>query len=110
MVQAAQEPAAFHHVLDVINALPCCLRTWGISHPEKSASDELHHEREGEGAAPNVTPASAAGNVFVERVVADFPAASALVEPIEQALHANTPGFASFHATGIFSAGPAWKF
>src|SRR5438067_2058293 len=46
MMQSAQEPAASHLILDVINALPGSLRAGAIGHPEENAGDELDGERE----------------------------------------------------------------
>ena len=100
MMQPAQQPAARHFVLDEINALPRRLRTGAVSHPEKNSRDELRDETKRQRAAPDVTPARAARNVFVQRLVRQLAEADAVIQPVEQA----------FHATGIFSALPAWKF
>ena len=100
VVNAAQQPAASHLVLDVINAFPCRLRTRAVGHPEKKPGDELDGEAKDQRAAPDVTPARAARDVFVKRILDDAPITSAAIEPVEQPVH---------HA-GIFSLSPARKF
>ena len=87
VVHAAQQPAARHLVLDVVDALPGGLRAGAVRGPQHHAGDDLHEEAEHQRAAPDVAPARAAGNVFVERVVHERAVAGAMVQPIEEAAH-----------------------
>ena len=100
MMEPAQEPAAPHLMLDEVDALPRGLRTRAVRQPEEAAGDHLDHEAERQRAAPDVAPARAAGNVFVERFVDQPLVAGAVVEPVERGLH----------QTGILSCTPARKF
>lgn len=72
MVEAAEEPAAPHLVLDIVNALPRRLRTGAVGDPKGEAGDDLDAKAKREGAAPDVTPTRAAGDVFVECLVDEF--------------------------------------
>src|SRR5947209_2260546 len=84
VVQATQQPTARHHILDIINAFPGSLGAWTVCHPEESTGDELNSERKSECASPDITPASAARDIFVQGRVQKFAAARALVEPVNQ--------------------------
>src|ERR1043166_3145216 len=97
MMEPAQKPAATHFVLDVINAFPRRLRARAVGHPQKNSRDELDEEREGERAAPDITPARSTRNIFEQRLSGQVNDPRAFVEP----------GNERFHATGIFSAWPA---
>ena len=87
MVQPAQEPATRHLELDVEDAFPRRLRAGAVGHPQEDAGDDLDGEREGERAAPDVTPARAAGDVFVERLLRELAVAGAGINPVEQRFH-----------------------
>ena len=108
MVQAAQEPAAQHLVLDVVHALPRGLRTGAVGHPQRDTRDELHYEEKGERAAPDVAPACATGHVFKERLVQQPLVTGSRVDP-------RTDGRAFVtrllgHQTAILSGEPLRKF
>ena len=55
-----------------------------VVHPQKDARDELHDDRESERAAPHVSPARAAGDVFVKCALHELAEAGAVVEPVEE--------------------------
>ena len=99
VVNPAQQPAAGHFVLDIIDAFPGRLRTGAVSHPEKNPGNKLDGERESERAAPNIAPARAAWHIFIEGFVKEFFVAGPVVQPGKQRVHA-----------GVFFACPAWKF
>src|SRR5256885_10534551 len=101
MGEPPEHPTAAHFILDVIDAFPGRLRTGTVGHPEEDAGDELDYEGKGQRAAPDITPARAARDIFIERVVDNTPAAGPLFRPVEKSFD---------HATGIFSARPASKF
>jgi len=88
MVEPAQEPPACHFELNIKNAFPCRLRARAVSHPEEDAGDDLDAKCEGERATPDVTPARAAGDVFVKHLVRKLAVARATVEPVEHGFHA----------------------
>src|SRR5947208_4861777 len=86
-MDAAQQPAAGHFILDVIDALPGRLRTQTVRHPKKEAGQELDGKAKDKGAAPDIAPTHASRDVFVEGILDDTPVAGAAVEPIEQCFH-----------------------
>src|SRR5579872_3573913 len=83
LVQSAQEPAAGHFGLDVIDAFPGRLRAWTVSHPEKQPRDKLDGNAEGHNAAPHITPARATRYVFAERRARPGSKTGALIKPGE---------------------------
>ena len=68
-MDAAEQPAARHLVLNEVDAFPGGLSAGAVDGPEDEAGDDLHEEAEAERAAPDIAPARAAGNVLVERGV-----------------------------------------
>ena len=56
VVNAAQQPAAGHLVLDVVDRLPRVAGAGAVAHPQKHAGDELYEDGERERAAPDVAP------------------------------------------------------
>ena len=100
VMDAAQQPAGGHFVLNKIDAFPRGLRTRAVRHPKEEAREELHGQAKDESAAPDVAPARAARDVFVQGILDDPPVTRSTVEPLEQ----------GFHQTGILSFWPARKF
>ena len=64
MVQAANEPAEIHLILNEIDTGPGRAVAGTVGGHKQDAGDELHTEEEREAAAPDVTPLGAAGNVL----------------------------------------------
>ena len=81
MVQAAQEVPTGHVIINVIHTLPGGLATGGISHPQKDAGDELNHQREGQCAAPHVSPARTPRDAFKENFSDVVPDTGPVVQP-----------------------------
>ena len=87
MVQPAQQPAPVHLILDVEDAFPSRMSAGAVGHPKKNAGDDLHEEREHQRAAPNVSPARAAGNPLVQRFMHEAAISRAMIQPVEQFSH-----------------------
>src|SRR6185503_13628223 len=100
VMQTAQQPAAQHFILDVINAFPGGVGTRAVGHPEENSGYELNGQRENQRAAPDIAPARTPRDIFVQRSIKNLPIARALVKPVGNA----------FHTTGIFSLWPARYF
>ena len=100
VVDAAQQPAAPHLVLNPVDTLPGRLGAGAVGHPQDQPGDDLHCEEEGEGAPPHVPPAGAAGDVLEERLVQQ----SLVAGPVVQ------PGAQSTHQTATRSGEPFRKF
>src|SRR5882724_7313594 len=83
-MDAAEEPAAGHFVLDVIDAFVGGGAAGAVGHPEEEAGDGLRDEGEDEHAAGDVAEAGAAGNALEEGVVDEPAVAGAVVEPVEE--------------------------
>src|SRR5690606_34742945 len=64
------------------------------------AGDELHGQRERQGAPPHVAPTGPAGNPLVERLLQQPAITGPVVEPIEKRVH----------TTGTLCSWPGWKF
>src|SRR5690606_18190090 len=77
---------------DVEHALPGGLGTRAVGRPEADPGDELHHQAEGQGAAPDVAPAGPAGNRFEEGFLPDAAHSGAVVEPVDEILHGKICG------------------
>ena len=91
VMDAAEQPAAGHLVLDVVDALPRRLGAGRIARPEHETGDDLRHKREDERAAPDIPPACAARHPLVEGLLHDRAIAGAVVEKVGQlAEHART--------------------
>src|SRR5688500_8942077 len=100
MMQPAQQPSTRHLVLNVIDAFPRGLRARAVGHPQENPRDELNRQRESQRASPHVTPARAARNILVQRLLRKLLIAGAMIQPVEHFLH----------ATGTLSLLPVWKF
>ena len=84
MVNAAEEPAAGHFVLDVPDALPGGLGAGGVARPQEEPRDQLRHEGEHERAAPHVPPAGSARHPLEERLADESPPTGAAVEEVAE--------------------------
>src|SRR4051812_28520492 len=84
MVNASQQPAAGHFVLDVIDAFERGSAAGAVGHPQENASDCLRREREDENAAGDIPEARAAENALEERIVHEAAVAGSMIEPIEE--------------------------
>src|SRR5262245_43223118 len=84
MMQPADQPAEVHLILDVVDAAPRRAFAGAVVEHQEDAGDDLDREYEGEGAAPDVAPLGAAGNVFQEQGVANLAKARATVEPVRE--------------------------
>src|SRR5262249_44182521 len=104
-VQAADEPAEIHLILNGTHAAPRVLLAGGIMEHQEQTRDDLDHEHEGQAAAPDVAPLGAAGDVLQEQRVDELAITGARVEPVtEPANHGE-----SFTRFGARSAGyPCW--
>ena len=87
-MQPAQKMPAGHVFLNVINALPRGLPAGAVAHPQENAGDKLDHQREGQRAAPHVTPARAAGDFFKKRLADVIADAGAVVQPVVELVQA----------------------
>ena len=84
VVDAAEQPASGHLMLDVVDALPGRLGAGGIARPEYEPRDHLREKGEHERTAPDIPPAGAAGHPLVERLVDEGPVAGAVIEEVGQ--------------------------
>ena len=82
VMQAADEPAEIHLVLDEVNAVPGLRVAGAVRRHQQHAGDELDREDEDEDAAPDVAPLRAAGNVFQQQRVDEPAQAGAVVHPV----------------------------
>src|SRR5205814_1255451 len=78
VVQAADQPAEVHLVLDGVNAIPGLRAGRTVGGHQHDAGDELNAENEHETAAPDVAPASAAGDAFEQHGADQFPHGGAM--------------------------------
>ena len=81
MMQAADQPAEIHLVLDEINARPGSTVPGTVRRHEQHAGDELDSKHEGERATPDIAPLGPAGNMLDEQDGDQRTAAGAAVEP-----------------------------
>ena len=100
VVDPAKQPSTRHLVLNEPDAFPRTLGIRAVGGPEHNASDQLHHHREHERAAPDVPPAGATRNALVEHTSEEPAVSCAVVEPAEKISH----------QTGVFSSRPGRKF
>jgi hypothetical protein len=105
VVDAAEQPAAGHLVLDVVDALPGGLGARRIARPEEEPRDHLREKREDQRAAPDIPPAGPAGHPLVEGLVNEGPVAGAVVEEVgqtaERALRARATAGGASHAAPL---------
>src|SRR5712692_8901730 len=81
MMQAANQPAEIHLILNEIDAGPCRAVTGAVGGHEQDAGDELHAEDEREAAALDLKPLGATENVFDQQRRHETAITSAMIEP-----------------------------
>ena len=79
MMEAADEPAEIHFILDKKNATPGRAVAGAVSRHEQHAGDHLNHKHERQGAAPDVAPFRSAGNILQKHDISELAVAGALI-------------------------------
>src|SRR5678815_4007592 len=83
-----------------MDAGPRGLRARAVGHPQENAGNDLNDEGEGQGAAPDITPAGATRHILQQHVLDKLLAPRPVIQPGQQRVH----------ATGTLVALPASKF
>src|SRR6266550_5309349 len=82
MVQAADQPAEIHLVLDEVDARPGGAVAGAVRGHEQHAGDELHQKHERQATAPDVAPLGPARDVLDEQHADQLAEAGSMVEPV----------------------------